>query len=234
MKKLPFPPSALVLTGLSVLLLAPFLLRRNARESSREEHTKTRRLVADTTSPAVEAAAVGEGLVFPQKAAPRPLPVAKATDRHEWTSGDGFDPELMHVIAHNPAEFRRLVEENDRIIDRQLVYRKVTVAAQVEAARAGGEELRRITLPALDGRELAVDLTGTDLAPSGLRGTMHGRLAGREQSMVTLAFKGDREAFTVLSPEDGLYLQADPREPGEVVVKRIDPATYVVGRCGTP
>ena len=51
--------------------------------------------------------------------------------------------------------------------------------------------------------------------------------------MVTLAFKGGREAFTVLSPEDDLYLQADPREPGELIVKRIDPDTYVVGKCGT-
>lgn len=234
MKKLPLPQSALVLAGLSVLLLAPLLLRRTTNPVSRETRTEAKSLVAETSNAVVDAAAVGDGLVFPEKTALRPLPVAKATERHEWTSGDGFDPEVMHAIAHNPAEFHRLVEENDRIIERQLVYRKVTVAAQIEAARATGEELRRIILPALDGRELAVDLTGTDLAPSGLRGTLHGRLFGRERSMVTLAFKGGREAFTVLSPEDGLYLQADPREPAEVVVKRIDPETYVVGRCGTP
>lgn len=176
---------------------------------------------------------LGQGLAYPATPLLRPLAVARASDHHEWTAGDGFAPEVIHRLAHNPAEFRRLIEENDRILARQLVYRKEPVATRLQAARASGEILRQLTLPGLDGQELVVELTGADLAPSFLRGTFHGKLAGRPQSMVTLAFKGGREAFTVLSPEDDLYLQADPREPGELIVKRIDPDTYVVGKCGT-
>jgi hypothetical protein len=44
--------------------------------------------------------------------------------------------------------------------------------------------------------------------------------------MVTVAFAADREAFTILSPQDQVYLQAEAHEPGEVVVKSINPETY--------
>lgn len=170
---------------------------------------------------------------FPAVAVLRPLPVAKSSELHEWTAGDCRDPEVLERIAHTPEEFERLLNEGARVLDRQLVYRKDTIAAQLQRVRLGGPALTHITLPSLHGEELQVELTGHDLEPSFLRGSLHGRLVGRPSSMVTLAFKAGREAFTVLSPEDGLYLQADPREPGELLVKRIDPETYVVGSCGT-
>jgi hypothetical protein len=44
--------------------------------------------------------------------------------------------------------------------------------------------------------------------------------------MVTAAFINDREAFTVNSPQDQIYLVGEAREPGEIVVKSINPATY--------
>ncbi len=227
--------TVLVLSGAIALLLVPRHAAPSAPAPSAPSAPATAEPVPATPPPADSAsfaADLAEGLVFPATPLPRPLPVARASGRHEWTEGDARDPAVLHRIAHNPAEFRRLVEENDRILDRQLVYRKETVATVLQAARASGETVRRLTLPALDGHELDVELTGADLAPSALRGTLHGKLVGRPQSMVTIAFKGGREAFTVMSPEDGLHLQADPREPGEIIVKRIDPATYVVGSCG--
>jgi|GEM_PF-2739566 len=164
----------------------------------------------------------------------RPLPVARATAIHEWTEGDGTDFHVIQRIAHHPEEALRMIEENDRIHRRQLVYRNETADSTVQRARAKGQPLRRLTLPALDGRELTFEIARAELAPSGRSGTFAGRLAGRHNSQVTLAFKEGREAFTVISPDDGLYLQADPREPGELIVKAIDPATYVAGRCGNP
>lgn len=164
----------------------------------------------------------------------RPFKVARESAAHQWTAEDGRSPEAILELAHNDRELMRLLEENDRVQRRQLVYRNQTAAEVVRSARAGAEPVRKLVLPALDGRELEVEIDRDDLAPDGQSGTFTGHLAGRPRSMVTLAFKGGREAFSVSSPEEGLYLQADPREPGEVMVKSIDPATYVKGQCGTP
>jgi hypothetical protein len=164
----------------------------------------------------------------------RPLEVANSSARHEWTQGDCMDPAIIERLAANPDEFIKMVEENDRIKRRQLVYRKETAALLVQQARASGEPLRQFTLPDLDGRELMVEIISSDLSPSGQSGSFHGRLAGQPESLVTLAFEFGTEAFTVLSPEDGLYLQADPREPGELIVKSIDPDIYVAFKCGNP
>lgn len=168
-----------------------------------------------------------------EKPTRRPLPVAQSSHTHEWTAGDASSPAVIEKIAHNPEEFIRMVEENDRIKRRQLVYRKHTAAAAVQAARASGEPLNRLLLPALDGREIEFEILRTDLDPSGQKGSFAGRISGIPNSMVILSFKNDREAFSLSSPDEGLHLQADPREPGEIIVKSIDPATYIQGKCGT-
>lgn len=165
---------------------------------------------------------------------PRPLAVVRASAGHEWTSEDARLPEVIGKIAHNPDEFVRMIEENDRIERRQLVYRRQPAWHTVEQSKAKGEAIRRLTLPALDGRELEMDVTRVDLAPSGLSGTFTGHLHGKLQSLVTLAFERGREAFTVLSPEDGLYLQGHPREPGEVIVTSFEPETYQPVRICEP
>lgn len=167
-------------------------------------------------------------------AARRPLAVAQSTDRHEWTAADGRDPAVIAQLAHNRLEYQRLIEENDRIFRRQLVYRRETAAAAVQQARASGQPLTHLVLPDFDGREHLIEITHTELHPSGLEGQFGGRLAGHPDSMVTLAFQVGREAFTILAPSAGVFLQADPREPGEILLKHIDPATYVVGVCGNP
>jgi hypothetical protein len=167
-------------------------------------------------------------------AALRPLAVAHASDRHEWTAADGRDPVILAQLAHNALEYQRLLEENDRIFRRQLVYRRETAAAAVQQARAAGQPLTHLVLPDFDGREHLVEITHSELHPSGLAGQFGGRLAGHPDSMVTLAFQVGREAFTILAPSAGIFLQADPREPGEILLKHIDPATYVVGVCGNP
>lgn len=156
----------------------------------------------------------------------RPLAVTRASSGHEWTADDARLPEVIEKISHNPDEFMRMVEENDRILRRQLVYRREPVWHTVEQSKAKSGTIRRLTLPGLDGRELEMEVTRVDLSPSGLSGTFTGRLPGKLQSLVTLAFERGREAFTVLSPEDGLYLQGHPREPGEIIVTSFEPATY--------
>ncbi|HZJ15294.1 MAG TPA: hypothetical protein VFD27_09605, partial [Chthoniobacteraceae bacterium] len=152
--------------------------------------------------------------------------VAHESGTNQWTAEDGRDPNAILNLAHNDLEVQRLMDENARINRRQLVYRKEPAWVLVERAKATGEPLRKLTLPAFDGQEVAVEVTRAELAPSGLSGTFAGRLAGRGQSLVTLAFNQGREAFTVVSPEDGTFLQGHPREPGEIILTSFDPNTY--------
>lgn len=166
--------------------------------------------------------------------ASKPLPAGVTTDRHGWTDADMADPAVIQLVAHGPDEALRMIEENERIHRRQLVYRNETAAAVVQQAMARGEDVRQLTLPGLDGQELEFVIERADLAPSGQSGSFTGHLAGRPNSQVSLGYIFGREAFTVISPDDHLYLQADPREPGELIVKAIDPETYIPGSCGNP
>ncbi len=164
----------------------------------------------------------------------RPLAVVKESAAHAWTAEDARAPEVVRKIAHNEWEERRLLEENPRITGRQLVYRKEPVFIAVERARAAGETLRAFTLPGFDGRELEVEVMRADLEASGLSGTLTGRLPGLGESLVTIAFKQGREAFTVVSPEDGTFLQGHPREPGEIILSSFVPDTYLSIPGGEP
>ena len=156
----------------------------------------------------------------------RPFAVAKETMTHQWTTEDARDTNVIRRLAHNDLEYQRMAEENARIQRRQLVYRKDTAAAVMQRARASGETVKQLTLPGFDGQELQFTIDRADLAPSWQSGTFTGRLAGKLNSMVTVAFKFGRESFTVLSPDDGIYLQAWPREPGELIITSFDPDTY--------
>jgi hypothetical protein len=89
------------------------------------------------------------------------------------------------------------------------------------------EENARIT-----GRQLVY--RKADIAPSGLSGTFTGRLPGLEQSLVTLAFKQGTEAFTIVSPEDGVFFQGHPREPGEIILSSFLPDAYLALPGGEP
>ncbi|MEK7951416.1 hypothetical protein [Luteolibacter soli] len=163
----------------------------------------------------------------PEQVTLRPLPVSRTTAAHQWTDADATQPPVIEKIAHNSDEFVRLVEENDRIKRRQLVYRSQPAWQLVEQSRATGEPIRTLTLPSLDGQEVQVEVTSTDLDPSGLSGSFSGHVAGHQKSLATLAFIRGREAFTVVSPDDGLYLQGHPREPGELLVASFDPDKYL-------
>lgn len=164
----------------------------------------------------------------------RPLAVAKQTSLHEWTAGDGKSPELIQQIAHNELERQRMLDENARIQRRQLVYRKDTVAAVLQRARLSGDPVEQLTLPGFDGQELQFVIQRADLESSKQVGTFAGHLAGQPNSIVTLAFHFGREAFTVLSPEEGIYFQGQPREPGEIILTSFDPETYSALPGGEP
>ncbi len=94
--------------------------------------------------------------------------------------------------------------------------------------------MKQLTLPGLDGREVVFDITRADLEASLQSGTFAGQIPGHPNSMVTLAYKFGREAFTVISPDDGIFLQGWPREPGEVIVTSFDPDTYQSMPGGEP
>ena len=163
-----------------------------------------------------------------------PFAATHEADGFSWTSEDGKNPDVIKQLAHNELEFERMAAESDHIYRRQLVYHQTTTDALIENSRLSGEPVRQLTLPGLDGQEIQFDITKTDLNPSGQQGTFAGHVAGHLDSTVTLAFKGKREAFTILSSSEGIYLVGEPREPGELIVKSINPQTYIVGDCGTP
>lgn len=225
-KALRFAAGALLLLVLVVTALTALEKRRDSSDSPSARSVQVSRPDTARSTPSQRP--------YPEEAIARPLPVSVASASHEWTAGDGSNLQVIEQIAHNPEEALRMIEENDRIHRRQLVYRNETAAAVVHQAMATGEAVRRIILPGLDGQELEFVIERADLAPSGQTGSFTGHLAGKPNSQVSLGYKFGRESFTVISPDDQLYLQADPREPGEVIVKSIDPVTYVPGACGNP
>ena len=162
----------------------------------------------------------------------RPFAVALANDAFEWTSEDGKDTNVIRRLAHNELEYERMVDENPRIFRRQLVYLKQTAAAVFEQAKLTSARITQLTLPGVDGREFQFEIIRSDAdgaAGSSRQGQFSGHLVGNTDSLVTLAFQDGREAFTVLSPKENIFLVGEPREDGQVIVKAIDPNTYGQG-----
>jgi hypothetical protein len=159
----------------------------------------------------------------------RPFPVAYESAKIQWTMADGKDTNVIRQLAHNPLEFDRMVEENSRIFRRQLVYLKETAAAVFEQAKLTGAPVKELTLPGADGQELQFEIAKSDGQGSSRQGMFSGHLAGDPESLVTLAFQDGREAFTVLSTKEKIFVVGEPREDGEVIVKAIDPNKYGQG-----
>lgn len=155
-----------------------------------------------------------------------PFPAAASNSVCAWTAEDGKDTNVIRQLAHNELEYERMVKENDTIYRRQLVYFTQGFASLAQQAAQTGQKLKQITLPGLDGQELTVDVTRTDFRDGASQGQIYGQLPSQPNSMVTVAFNNLREAFTVICPQNHIYLQAEAREPNEVVIKSIDPATY--------
>lgn len=159
----------------------------------------------------------------------RPLPVAYESPKYQFTLENGKDTNVIRKLAHNPLEYQRMVDENSRIFQRQLVYLKETAASVFEQAKLAGQTVHELTLPGID-REMEFEIVKSVGNPGSSRqGMFSGHLAGNDDSLVTLAFQDGREAFTVLSPKDNLFVVGEPRESGQVIVKAIDPNTYGMG-----
>ena len=159
----------------------------------------------------------------------RPFPVAYESAKVQWTLADGKDTNVIRQLAHNPLEYDRMVEENPRIFKRQLVYLKQTAASVFEQAKLRGEKVRQLTLPGVDGQELQFEIVKSYGSGSSRQGMFNGRLVGNLDSQVSFAFQDGREAFTVLSPKENIFVVGEPREAGQVMVKAIDPNTYGLG-----
>jgi hypothetical protein len=177
------------------------------------------------TTPAASSTVLANGPDFKE----RPLRVAYESPNFQWTLEDGKDTNIIRQLAHNPLEYQRMVDENPRIFRRELVYLKETAASVFEEAKLTGQPVQQLTLPGADGRELQFAIVQSEGNGSSRQGTFYGHLAGNLDSQVSLAFMDGREAFTVLSPKDNIYVVGEPREPGQVIVKAIDPNTYGMG-----
>ena len=163
-----------------------------------------------------------------------PFPAGRTNGGYAWTMEDGKDTNIIRQLAHNGLEYARMVNENATIYRRQLVYHSEAFTLDAQRAVRSGQSVGQVVLPGFDGQELPVTVTRTDLESGGDRGIFYGKLPGRPDSLVTVAFIGAREAFTVVSPQDKLYLSAESREPGEMVVKSVNPAAYAAAPCGNP
>jgi hypothetical protein len=231
MKKYFFLLAALALTIVAVVVplqLAPQLNHQPVAQaqpgatSSPPRPAVTNRMNSPVPTPAV--------LANNPNFQPRPFPVAFESATVQWTLADGRDTNVIRQLAHNPSEYGRMVTENSEIFRRQLVYLKETAGSVFEQAKLTGAAVARLTLPGLDGQEFTVEVTRTDLRNGGSKGQIYGQLPDRPDSMVTVAFVNNREAFTIISPRDQIYLQAESREPGQVVIKSINPQTYGIPR----
>jgi hypothetical protein len=163
-----------------------------------------------------------------------PFPAAYASTNFQWTLADGKDTNVIRQLAHNHLEYDRMVEENSRIFRRQLVYLKDTAAADFEQAKLTGQPVQQLTLPGVDGQELQFQIVKSQFNNGSSRqGMFSGHLVGNVNSLVSLAFQDGREAYTVLSPSDNIFVVGEPRENNQVIVKAIDPNTYGVGPAET-
>lgn len=156
----------------------------------------------------------------------RPFAVTKSSGADAWTAEDGRSPAVIRQLAHNELEVERLTKENPTIYRRQLVYRNEPIAAAVQQARATGQTVQSFSLPGLDGKEYAVEVTQNNVEPVVTAGSLAGHLVGRPSSTVCIGFKDGYESFNIISPEDSVYIVADAREPGQVMVKSIIPGKY--------
>lgn len=190
-------------------------------------------VVTNATQPVVAAADRAVPANYPDFKK-RPLPVAFEGTNSQWTLADGKDTNVIRQLAHNELEYQRMVEENARIIKRQLVYRKETVPQLLERLIPPGQKLQSFTLPGVDGSEFEIEVTDTHVNGVAQSGSVNGRVKGRYGSMVSVGFYNGCESFNIISPEDGVYLTADAREPGEVIVKLIDPDQYSPPAGNTP
>jgi hypothetical protein len=155
-----------------------------------------------------------------------PFPAAYDSHGFQWTLADGKDTNVIRLLAHNESEYRRMVIENEAIYRRQLVYFTSRFASLAGNLVQTHQDAQQITLPGLDGQTFTVDVTRTDFRDGGSKGQIYGQLPDRPDSMVTVAFVNGREAFTIISPRDQIYLQAEAREPGQVVIKSVNPQRY--------
>lgn len=156
----------------------------------------------------------------------RPFQAATVKGAFQWTSEDGKNTNIIRQLAHNDREYRRMALENATIYRRQLVYIGASFAALAQNAAQTRQGIKQIQLPGLDGQVFTVEVARADIRNDGNRGQIYGHLEDQPDSMVTVAFLKNREAFTIISPKDGVYLQAESREPGEVIIKSVNPKTY--------
>lgn len=161
----------------------------------------------------------------------RPFEPSVSSDRYQWTAEDGRKPQVIRKLAHNALEEARMADENHAVHKRQLVYITQSLSDSIKEADSEGRPLESHSIPSLDGQELEVEVMMVDHAVSGVDGVVYGKLRGVPDSTVTIAYSDKSECFSVLSPSQDFFLQGEPREPGEIVVKSFDPGRMATG-CG--
>jgi hypothetical protein len=227
---------AFILFVVGAGLLAVWTLHRESPKENTQPATQASVVATSSNSP-VQAPAAAKPVAPVAKVLPnypdfqsKPLPVAYESSKVQWTLADGKDTNVIRQLAHNPLEYARMVEENPRIFRRQLVYLKETAASVFEQAKLTGVPVQQLTLPGMDGQELPFEIVKSQGGNGSSRqGMFSGHLVGNPDSLVTLVFMDGREAFTVLSPKENIYVVGEPREDGQVIVKAIDPSTYGQG-----
>jgi hypothetical protein len=151
----------------------------------------------------------------------RPFAVSQASAHHEWTAEDGRSPAAMDKLAHNPLERERLTDENEYVTRRQLVYRKHPLPEIGMQSFTTGEQVKTLTLPDFNGRDLEVVITESKIEWRGKTGFFRGYVKGDPEATVAASYYQGAECFEI--QRGSMILAGDPREPGQVVLKEVDP-----------
>lgn len=153
-----------------------------------------------------------------------PFPITKETSLHAWTSVDGTKSSVVKKLAHNALEEGRLLEENQWVESRELVYRKKTSKDLLTTSLENGEELKEMKVPGPDGVEYTMTVTSLDYEtnPEGAptEGVVSGYIEEIPNSEALLSFYKGVESGYISS--ESVNLNYDSRESGQFSLSSVN------------
>lgn len=222
----------LIIAGIGLLLLAALILHRGLRTPTTGSNRPGQAAAAPPISqphnlltPSLTDTGTTRTEPIPLRDSPQLTPT-RQSKWHGWTDADGKDPNVIKLLALNPQHYEYLLEQNQAIFRRQLVYRFQTLHRVLQQAKSSGEPVTELVVPGLDGEEYQMEIRDMHLEPDAHKGSITGTLLGSPDSLVVIAFDGDRESLVVVDPARHLHLMGEPREPGQIILNLVDPTRF--------
>ena len=150
----------------------------------------------------------------------RPFEVTQSTGNFEWTAADGKSPEVMRILATNPANLGQLTDQNEWTDKRQLVYLTENFKRQADKVFQG--KAKSITIPGFDGEELEVSVNMLDFVENGEASSFEGTLKDYPDVYVDAARIDGIWAISYSNPGDKFLYDYISRQDGELIMNRLD------------